>query len=481
MEKPSLDSFVGNSSGISNGSARPSLDTFTATPFDGSQDMNNSAAVLGVTNNVNNSFQMQRDAEGKATPESMQTMQDQTTEAQNNADQANSAGGIIGETARGTMSALGNSAVKFLGSAVRAPIDIVRGLFGKAPIQGGIKDFSGNEMSSIQSDFQGNADKITRGDQNAPTPLQATGQAVGDTVSGAGDVLGAESLAKGAIKGLGALADTKVGQSVTSAVANTLEKNASKQALKVVTPELTTRETETALAQGRGRPGGLFTKASIAPDKNLTEIADVTKNIVNKGSSDIQNINNVRNAIGKEADTLATKVQSIKQPVSETGVKTWLDNVEKPIEIESDATQSRKFDLTRQRMMDIVTKNLKENPTVSSLLKSRKEFDALVQREFPTIYDRTNAAWRTSVTSMRNAMNDAIEANLPDGLGYKESLKKQRLMYQAIDNISSKASSEVGTSKAGRAIQAVKDHPIISTAGAIGADKLLKKTTGIGF
>lgn len=246
-----------------------------------------------------------------------------------------------------------------------------------------------------------------------------------------------------------------------------------KATLEIIKPQLSKIETEKALAQGRGKGGGLFSKTEILPDKRTIEVAKAMEGIVKKGETGAENISRVKNALTTEADTLQKKVSTIKQPVSVKGVTTWLDGVEKPIEIKSDDTLNRKFDITKNSLRKILTKNIGDGGNVSTLLKSRKEFDSLVDREFPTLYDRENAPFRSAVKSMRDALNNAIEANLPDGFGYKESLKKQSLMYDAIDNIAGKSANET---KQNGFTRFIKKHPLISTA--TGAESIHKIITG---
>jgi hypothetical protein len=352
-------------------------------------------------------------------------------------------------------STLIDPAVKFIASAVRSPVDIVRGLQGQAPLQDEITLPSGDKTQSIQAGFGKTAQDVIEG---KVSPLAATAGVVGETVGGAGDVLGGEQAVKAGLR----LAEP-LNKVIASKISSSIGQKAAADALEVVSPQLTKKETEAAIAAGRGQGGGMFSKTTIEPNKRLLDVADASKGIVSKGISGAENVNNLRSAISSEAETLSQKVAKIKQPVSEKGVKTFLDAVEKPIEIASDATQSRKFDITKNALIKIIAKNEK---TVGGLLKSRKEFDALVEKEFPTLHDRANAPFKNAITGMRNALNDAIESNLPDGFGYKESLRLQRLWYEAIDNISGKSTGEVGRTGLGaKATKFAKKHPVL-TAGA---------------
>lgn len=261
-----------------------------------------------------------------------------------------------------------------------------------------------------------------------------------------------------------------LGEQGAKKIAKKIGGTTAKDTLKVITPQLSKKETSAALAAGKGSITPILRKTVIAPSQRLKDVATAVQGLVKKGASATKNISSVKSALTDEATKLEKAVDGIKQPVSLKGATTFIDAIKKPIEIEADATQARKFDITKNALSKIITENLEKNPNVASLLKSRKEFDSLVDKEFPTLYDKTNSAFRSAVKAMRDGLNDAIEANLPDGFGYKESLKKQSLYYDAIDNIAEKSSEEVGTNKIGRIGNAIKKHPVGSlvTGGTIG-------------
>lgn len=88
-------------------------------------------------------------------------------------------------------------AVKFGVSALASPIDVARGVVGKAPIAGEFPLPSGDMSKTIQSEFADKAGQVVEGNMS---PISATAGTVFDTVLGAGDVLGAEQLAKGGVQ-----------------------------------------------------------------------------------------------------------------------------------------------------------------------------------------------------------------------------------------------------------------------------------------
>ncbi len=251
----------------------------------------------------------------------------------------------------------------------------------------------------------------------------------------------------------------------------------SKDALDVISPKLTKLETEKALAAGKGETKGILGKTSIAPDQRLIDTAEAVKGIVKKGATGAENINNIKTALSQEAESLKSQIKAVDHPYSFKELSSNLSKVETPISIKGTAFE-KQIGAVKKAAIDISKKN---GGNISSLLDTRKEFDALVSKEYPNLYDKENAPMRNAITGIRNSMNDFIEKNLPEGNQYRDSLKKQSLYYDAIDNIAGKSTGEVGTSKVGRVLKTIKDHPVSSLIGAGVADKALKATTGLGF
>lgn len=88
-------------------------------------------------------------------------------------------------------------AVKFGVSALASPVDLARQAMGKDPLSGQFPLPSGDMSKTIQSDFTDKATQVAEGNMS---PIGATAGTVLDTVLGAGDVLGAEQLAKGGVQ-----------------------------------------------------------------------------------------------------------------------------------------------------------------------------------------------------------------------------------------------------------------------------------------
>ncbi len=345
---------------------------------------------------------------------------------------------------------------------------------GTRDVAGGIQSLGKATAGLFGVDTSNPNDEIRSIDNNTSQGSQVNDQlqskSTGEQVGGALETIGE----------LGAGLVTKGPEAITKATQAYdayKEAKVGKDALEVVTPKLSKLETEKALAEGRGETKGLLRKTTIAPDKRLLDVADATKGIVKKGASGAENINAVKTALNHEAESLKAQIKTVDHPYSFKELNAKLSNIEEPISLKGTPFE-KQIGAVKQAAMDIAKK---KGGNISSLLDSRKEFDALVSKEYPNLYDKENAPMRNAITGIRNAMNDFIEKNLPEGNQYRDSLKKQSLYYDAIDNIAGKSTGEVGTSKIGRALKVVKDHPVGSLIGAGVVDKAIKATTGLGF
>lgn len=294
----------------------------------------------------------------------------------------------------------------------------------------------------------------------------------------AGNILATEGIKTGVPKAVNAVSDAttsiagKIGE--TAGKLNPIgEKAASlSDATDIVSPKMTAKETAQALAEGRGSGGGLLSKTKIAPDAMTNKIAEATQGIVKKGVPASKNIANLRQALSSEAENLKSQIKDVNHPYSFKELNAKLKGVESPISIKGTAFE-KQIGAVKQAAMDIAKKS---GGKISNLLDARKGFDALVSKEYPNLYDSTSAPMKNAITSIRNAMNDFIDENLPDNTSFKNSLNKQSMYYRAIDNIAEKAVGETKTTGIGRIGKALKSHPLVS--GAIGIEGAKKVITG---
>lgn len=374
------------------------------------------------------------------------------------------------------MSALGKNlatsfldpAAKFVGSGILAPMDIARGQFGKQPLSTEFTLPSGEKSQTFQSEYGTKiGTDIAEGKDGLQTASDITG-AVGNIAGGAADVLGiGKALTSKPVKKLGDIVN-KFGEQRAL-------KSLSKEALDVVTPSMTKLETEKALAQGRGTGGGLFSKTKITPDKRTIEVAENVKGIVSKNNSGAQNIQNVKNALSKEAQNLRAQIKPVDKAYSLDDLNKALSNVEEPISLRGTPFE-KQIKPIKEAAIKIAQK---KGDMISDLLDARTEFDNLVEKTYPNLYDKESAPMRNAITSIRDEINKFIENNLPEGVKYSESLRKQTLYYDAIDNIAGKSALETKSTGLGRFTKKFLKNPLVNgIIGGTAAYEGLKRYSG---
>ncbi len=214
--------------------------------------------------------------------------------------------------------------------------------------------------------------------------------------------------------------------------------------------------------------GGKIVRAVSPSSKKLAEtVVDNVPNFTKLGTF-AEKVTATQDAVDNLATQLKTAVESSGKnriyPFKELSAQ--LNGVEKPLMIASDNTLNNAYDRVIAKALDIAKQ---KGGTISSLFDARKEFDGFIAQQFPNLYaSDTLTPMRSAVRGIRGAMNDFIEEHLPEGSGFKESLKTQSRLLDAIENMAPKAVKEIGSTGVDRLL---KRHPI--------ATGLVKKGAGL--
>lgn len=386
---------------------------------------------------------------------------------------------------------LGHSNSLFMGTSGLAPTSAftVQGIQqAKAQIGGSLPT-----VGAIAGGLLGGAAGGLAGIETGPGAI-ATAYAGGVAGSGLGaaageaanEKLNGQSLDPKAIaeQGGGFAAADAIGGPILGVAKDIIAPSAEKAAqatLEAVSPKLTAKETADAIASRGGTKTGLLGTIKANIDPALKKVSDAVSKYVpdfNPKATFTENVNATRSAVYKMADDLKTQVvnsgKDVIYPFKELASK--MNAVEKPIAIKSDTTLNNQFTLAKNAALKVAKES---GGKISDLLDARKSFDALVQKQFPNLYDKANAPMRSAITSMRNVMNDFIADKLPD-VAYKDSLSAQSNLFTAIDNMSEKAAGEVNTNVLQRAASTVENHPIVSGLGAAALYGEAKKIPIIG-
>ena len=307
--------------------------------------------------------------------------------------------------------------------------------------------------------------------------IPTTGKAATDIALTAADILTAGTYGKAAL-GLKTLklgkavpsviaGAEKIGEKVTTRLGARSAQKANTKIVEIVSPKLTAKETGEQVAKLGTTKTGLFGKIALKVDPYVQKVADTVQKYVpkfNPRKTISENLNATKDSVKQIAIELKDaviksgkdKLYTFKELASK------MDSVVKPIVIKSDAVLSRQFNLAKEAALKIARQ---KGGKVSNLLDARKAFDDLVEKEFPNLYDNASKPMRAAITSMRDVMNDFIAENVED-VAFKESLKIQRQLFRAIENMAEKIAAgpvkEIGTTALKRF---GLRHPLIKSIG----------------
>jgi hypothetical protein len=241
-----------------------------------------------------------------------------------------------------------------------------------------------------------------------------------------------------------------------------------KEVLDVVKPKLTATEEAAAKAQGRGSLKGLFNKVDIAPSERDIEITKVAQEAgVKAGKGFDTNIKVMKEAQKNSANLVRQGLKDSKAIWNKNELKGTLNQVELPISLtQPDLPIAGKLKSGIMKLVDDAPK------TPDGILDVRQKFDNLVEQNFGKIIFAKDDPKGILIRKLRQALNDFAESKLPDGQlpngsTLKTELRRQHLLYDAIDNVAEKA-PKAGTNAFGRLLE---KHPTLKKAvkwGALG-------------
>lgn len=213
---------------------------------------------------------------------------------------------------------------------------------------------------------------------------------------------------------------------------------------KLVTPKVTKSVAENQVS--RTTESGILRNKVVAPLPREKAIADeVAKLPVNRTKSLQANYNVIAAENTREA-------QALEKTLKQKDVEISFDNLQKTID-ETKSSMKKTYlgsnwetgaNRIIEQMNESILKNAIKNGkiTASGLWDARKDFDATVKAQKAKIFDRdTYNSYSEAARDMRQAINNLIEKSIPDAK-FKASMKKQSLLFDAMDNIEPKAASE---------------------------------------
>lgn len=240
-----------------------------------------------------------------------------------------------------------------------------------------------------------------------------------------------------------------------------LEKQVKKETLDIVSPTLSKTEQIAAFKKGTWKRSGILGEIKIEPSKRDLQVVEATKDLVSKKKNEFTNIDSLRSEIARIGKDVEKWLKENDAVFSRKELASYLNKVEKPASLSSDSVLNKTYDTVKDKIVNMMSD---KKAKLSELLKARKEFDKIIEKD---IGSKLYEEWRSTpigsaIKDLRRKMNDFISEKLPKGNTFKESLKKQNLLYDAIDNIAEKA-PKVWANRLTRLVNSMKNN-IVNTA-----------------
>lgn len=303
---------------------------------------------------------------------------------------------------------------------------------------------------------------------------QIAGQAL-NAVDAIGNVALAGSLVDPTITGLKSAGnaivntaqkvDVRMGGAATETALNKLEQSAIKDTWKKVSPELKT-PTQVSEAAKSGRletsPFGAVRQSTPTAGRDL-EMTKAAAPYVKDAKTELDMVKNMQKGIEESANTARAGLKNSKAIWNVNELKGKINQIELPISVKSDQTLLNTFENTKKAVLKLAED---ANRTPDGLLDMRQHLDRLMEDNFGSrIWNREDGVSQV-YKSFRTALNNLADSKVTDG-ALKAALKKQSLLYDAIDNVAPKI--KLGNVFA----QFAKNNPKITKAIKYGATAVI--------
>ena len=235
-----------------------------------------------------------------------------------------------------------------------------------------------------------------------------------------------------------------VAEDVSTGLAARAAEKESTRVWDVIKPNLTPTETAQGVKDGSVVSKGILKTATQVPKGDDLKMIEAASPYVKDAPSPDVAVHNMQQGIRESAMKVRQGLEESPAIWNKNELKGVLSTIEEPITVKSDSTLHNTFQNFKRAVVQLADKADKR--TVG-ILDVRQQLDKLIESEFgPSIYDKSNPLAKT-VLKFRSALNDFAESKipdgkLPDGSSFKGELKKQSLLYRAIDNTAPKLGKE---------------------------------------
>lgn len=360
------------------------------------------------------------------------------------------AGQALTKSASGEINPL-SGVLQGLGAVGGGITDVAGDILKRIPVVNSILDTVGKEVGkAAQTDLgQKLIGKYQEFSQQHPE-LAGDVEAVGNILGGYATLEGAGAVKDAVIKGLAKV----TGRDALSPIVSDISPEI-KVGTKATSQEVAKRGTVKSLITG---------SIGLPEDPAIREAAQVVKDEIPKFSG-LKTFSEKVNALKDGVSTLGQRlVSNLKsgeiQPILTPEDMTTLENGLKT-EISQSPVLVGDAGITAQRIFDQFKRFLPQTGDVdmNAVLDARKKLDSWIQGQKGSgIFDPAKEnAISVGLRAVRQGANKLLESKVPEA-GVKALLRKQTLLYDAIDNLSPKAAKELGTTRLSRF---TARHPVV--------------------
>lgn len=294
---------------------------------------------------------------------------------------------------------------------------------------GGAENASGQTyhvpiLGNMQS-FQTEAVNRANEGQN---PIWNTLQGALEVGSAGADTVG---LAKGAAK-LPELA-SKVRTILADKAAVSADQKSVKSIWEMIKPNLTPTEQVQAVKEGRIVSDGTLGTITHLPSDHEVQMIAAAKPYVTPAKNELEAVANMKDGISTEATALKDSLDKTGATFTKSQVIGKLNKLEEPTLVSSDATLQRAYTLVKKKAIDLTP----EGGKLGDLLQVRKDFDTFIDKQFPNLYSSEQLTpMKSAIKDVRNALNDVIDERLagninPKGEELGQTINRLDRQYQA--------------------------------------------------
>lgn len=249
-------------------------------------------------------------------------------------------------------------------------------------------------------------------------------------------------------------------------------KDYNESAWETVKPKLNAKEMQEGIKSGDVVAEGKAGVPTQVPRGKTLEMLNTAEPYVKDAKNSIEATTNLKQGIADTATDLRDGLKGSTATWSRKNLVGALKKIDLPGLLTGDTGLNAAYENVMKFVLNIASKAPK---TLDGLLDVKQALDRAADEEFPNMYSSERMApAKRVILKARSAIDDQIVSQLPDGktpsgVSYKDAMRKQTLLYDAMDNAAE------NTPKLGEPTQGIwykigkfaKKHPTLTNIGKI--------------